>query len=279
VTERKLAEAARVLARQGDANAQYSLGNMYRNGQGVPQDYAESVRWFREAAGQGDAKAQNGLAYMYDTGKGVSQDHAEAVRWYRKAADQGDVPAQSYLGYRYFHGQGVPQDYAEAIRWYRKAAGQGDGAAQSFLTVSYFKGRGVPRNYAEAGYWLGKVVASCFAKTERGPLARGTFIVGLLLGLTTLLVPQRLGRRAPWLPLALLSVTSAIVVAHELSLLALLPRELLGTLSRSPVRVLVLVLFAGLSVISAIGAIVGAVRGSKHSGQLPPPEGSLESPT
>src|SRR5438477_7964199 len=69
-TDRKLGEAASVLAKQGDANAQYSLGNMYRTGQGVRQDYAESVRWFREAAGQGDAKAQNGLAYMYATGKG-----------------------------------------------------------------------------------------------------------------------------------------------------------------------------------------------------------------
>src|SRR5260370_42113148 len=49
-TERKLAEAARLRAEQGDANAQYSLGNMYRNGQGVPEDYAEAVRWFRTAA-------------------------------------------------------------------------------------------------------------------------------------------------------------------------------------------------------------------------------------
>lgn len=354
-TERKLAEAASVLAKQGDANAQYSLGNMYRKGQGVRQDYAESVRWFREAAAQGDAKAQSGLAHMYDTGKGVSQDHAEALRWgrkaadggdakaqshlasmyyygqgvpqdyteavhwyrkaadqgyamaleglaymydtgkgipqdhaeafrwYRKAADQGDAPSQSYLGFCYFRGQGVPQDYAEAFRWYRKAADRGDSAAQSFLSVSYFKGRGVPRNYIEAIHWFGKVAASCFARTERGPLARGTFIVGILLALPVLVVPRRRWGRALWLSLALVSAVLAAAIAHELSILALLPRGLVGTLSKSPGRVLWLALIAGVSVMYAIAAVVEARRGSKRSGdqgQPPtPPEGSLESPT
>src|SRR5882724_3270144 len=57
-TERKLAEAARVIrvrAEQGEADAQYSLGNSYRKGEGVPRDYAEAVRWYGKAAEQGDA--------------------------------------------------------------------------------------------------------------------------------------------------------------------------------------------------------------------------------
>ncbi len=33
----------RVLAEQGDAKAQFSLGVMYRNGQGVTQDYAAAT--------------------------------------------------------------------------------------------------------------------------------------------------------------------------------------------------------------------------------------------
>jgi len=48
----------RPLAKQGDADAQYSLGVMYHKGQGVPQDYQEAVRWFRLAAEQGDTVAQ-----------------------------------------------------------------------------------------------------------------------------------------------------------------------------------------------------------------------------
>ena len=34
----------------GNAGAQLNLGLMYYNGQGVPQDYAESYKWYRLAA-------------------------------------------------------------------------------------------------------------------------------------------------------------------------------------------------------------------------------------
>jgi hypothetical protein len=34
---------------------------------------------------------------MYGTGTGVPQDYAEAVKWYRMAAEQGDAEAQSRL--------------------------------------------------------------------------------------------------------------------------------------------------------------------------------------
>ena len=46
--------------------------------------------------------------------EGVPQNYAEAVKWYRLAADQGDASAQFNLGVMYDKGQGVPQDYAEA---------------------------------------------------------------------------------------------------------------------------------------------------------------------
>ena len=68
---------------------------------------------------------------MYDEGEGVPQDDAEAVRWYRLAAEQGDATAQYNLGLMYDEGEGVPQDDAEAVRWYRLAAEQGDASAQS----------------------------------------------------------------------------------------------------------------------------------------------------
>ena len=41
------------LAEKGNANAQYDLGMMYRNGQGVTQDYTEAFKWSRLAAAQG----------------------------------------------------------------------------------------------------------------------------------------------------------------------------------------------------------------------------------
>ena len=74
------------LAEQGNASAQFSLGVMYNNGQGVKQDDVEAVKWYRKAAKQGDASAQFNLGDMYADGRGVKQDDVEAVKWFRKAA-------------------------------------------------------------------------------------------------------------------------------------------------------------------------------------------------
>ena len=38
--------------------AQLNLGLMYAQGQGVPQDYKEEIKWYRLIAEQGNADAQ-----------------------------------------------------------------------------------------------------------------------------------------------------------------------------------------------------------------------------
>ena len=48
-------------ADQGHANAQYNLGNMYYQGQGVPQNTSEALRWLHKAQVQGDEKAKQGI--------------------------------------------------------------------------------------------------------------------------------------------------------------------------------------------------------------------------
>ncbi len=78
----------RALAEQGDASAQYNLGVMYADGEGVPQDDTEAGRWYRLAADQGVADAQYNLGVMYGTGQGVPQDYVEAHIWYNLAGAQ-----------------------------------------------------------------------------------------------------------------------------------------------------------------------------------------------
>ena len=80
----------RPLAEQGDATAQYNLGQMYIDGQGVPQDYTEAVKLYRLAAEQGDADAQNNLGFMYGNGEGVLQDNVLAHMWYNLGAANGN---------------------------------------------------------------------------------------------------------------------------------------------------------------------------------------------
>ena len=90
-------EATQSIAEEGNAEAQYTLGEMYRRGQGVAQDYSEAARWWRAAAEQGHADAQYNLGVMYVNGDGVTQDYSESVRWFRSAAEQGDATAQFNL--------------------------------------------------------------------------------------------------------------------------------------------------------------------------------------
>ena len=48
-------------AAQGSTYAQYRLGSMYENGEGVPKDAAKSVEWYQKAAAQGNPNAQYAL--------------------------------------------------------------------------------------------------------------------------------------------------------------------------------------------------------------------------
>jgi TPR repeat protein len=66
---------------------------MYKNGQGVPQNSAEAVRWYRLAAGQGHAEAQHYLGSMHNAGRGVLRNYVEAYKWYALSAAQGDTKA------------------------------------------------------------------------------------------------------------------------------------------------------------------------------------------
>ena len=70
---------------------------MYAAGRGMPEDDAESVRWFRMAAEQGAAHAQGNLGIMYANGEGVVQNDARAYLWFNlaAAASQGDERAKA----------------------------------------------------------------------------------------------------------------------------------------------------------------------------------------
>ncbi|GBL24036.1 secretory immunoglobulin A-binding protein EsiB [Opitutia bacterium] len=54
--------------------------------------------------------AQTLLGHAYFNGEGVQQDQALAISWYRKAAEQGLAEAQYNLGGCYANGIGVAKD-------------------------------------------------------------------------------------------------------------------------------------------------------------------------
>jgi uncharacterized protein len=130
-------------ARQGDARAQFQLGELYFQNMGIPPE--EASKWFWKAAEQGHAGAQYFLGiYFFSAGGGeVSK---EAIQWFQKSARQGYPPAQRLLGSCYWSGDGVKKNLREALKWFRKSAAQGDGESLFRLGVGYAEGSGVKKS-------------------------------------------------------------------------------------------------------------------------------------
>ena len=167
-----LPEELQQAAEQGSDVAQFALGDMYYNGEGVAKDLAAAARWYRKAADQGNDSAQFALGDMYYYGEGVANDLVAAARWYRKAADQGNDSAQFALGYVYYFGEGVANDLVAAVRWYRKAADQGNDSAQFALGYVYYFGEGVAKDLAAAARWYRKAAdqGNDFAQAALGDM-------------------------------------------------------------------------------------------------------------
>lgn len=134
----KLEKAAgwyRKAAEQGHAAAQYQLALMLSAGVALPQDVPEALRWLRQAAASGNSDAQNRLGALHEDGFGVAQDAALAAHWYALAAAQGHVLGQYNLGQCYELGLGVPPDRSQAEHWYASAEAQGDLLAHKALAA------------------------------------------------------------------------------------------------------------------------------------------------
>ena len=87
--EQQQRQKLRALVEQGDAGAQNNLGVLLERGlMGFHQDDTKAVPWYRRAANQGNAQAQFNLGRMYGNGQGVPQDYVEVHMWYNLAAAQ-----------------------------------------------------------------------------------------------------------------------------------------------------------------------------------------------
>jgi TPR repeat protein len=105
-------------------------------------------------AWMGDPAAQYALALALSRGDGVTEDDAAALEWFRKAAERGHAKACMTMSRLYFTGDGVPQDDKLGAEWLRRAASGGSSFAQAMTGLLYMGGIGVAQDTAEAEYWL-----------------------------------------------------------------------------------------------------------------------------
>ncbi len=139
----------------GDGNALFEAGKRYTDGDIVPRDLQQAVKWYSKAAEAGHAPAQYRLGNFFEKGHGVEADPATAAKWYEKAATQGNALAMHNLAV--LNAMGVVSgdaDMVAAIDWFEKAANLGVKDSQVNLGILYTKGMGVKEDLEKAYKWF-----------------------------------------------------------------------------------------------------------------------------
>ena len=127
-------EIWRPLARRGDADAAFNLGQAYRLGRGVPLNLAEAQGWFERAARTGHVDAQTTLGLLlFQNG-----NRTGGLRWLKSGADGGDARAQLVYGTALYNGDGIPRDPVRAYAYVSRAAAQGLAPALTTLEAMEF---------------------------------------------------------------------------------------------------------------------------------------------
>lgn len=148
-------------AQNGNAEAEYMIGEMAAGGLGTPRSYQLAAQWYgmAAAAGQRHAYITLGLLYLHGAGaeedlSAIPADPARAAGYLEVAAAQGDKEAQYLMGQLYMTGTGVPKDVDKAHDYTIKAARRGVPGAAFNAGVLALRGGDTPENLIEAYKWF-----------------------------------------------------------------------------------------------------------------------------
>ena len=160
------------------------LGDFYRDGIGIEQNYEAASHYYQWAADNGDVEAMMSLSKLYEEGLGVEKNEEFAAalkaRWWetiqwnvygimpldmaKEQAKEGSEEAMYQLGQRYQQGNGVDQNVEVASDWWHKAAMKGHVPACHDLGIYYV----FTKHDIENGLkWLGKSAAAEYALSYR----------------------------------------------------------------------------------------------------------------
>ena len=158
-------------ADSGQDLARWKLGEMYADGQGVPQDDLKAYHYFnqlvedydedqpdrRNLSAISNAFVAVGVYCLNGIPKSeVRPDPQRAHELFQYAATIfGDPNAQYNLAHMYMVGAGgLAKDNTAAVRWLAVAAQKGHAPSEALLGHMLFLGDGVPRQRARGLMWL-----------------------------------------------------------------------------------------------------------------------------
>lgn len=91
-----------LLARRGDRDAQYYVGNAFEEGRVTHKDLNQAFDWYSKAAQQDQHDAQYKLGYFYENGLGINRDTNKAMMWYKRAAENSCSQVRDRLNQQAF---------------------------------------------------------------------------------------------------------------------------------------------------------------------------------
>ncbi len=157
-------------AREGNVAAQWKLGRMYAEGEGVRRDDLKAYQHFSEIANRHadvspDSPNARVVAQAFVALGGyhlagipntrVKRDPTRATEMFHYAAAYfDDADAQYHLGRIFSEGVAGPRDLHQAARWFNLAAEKGHVPAQARLGQMLFNGDGVPRQGPRGLMWM-----------------------------------------------------------------------------------------------------------------------------
>ncbi len=157
---RALREALkRIEANSSDAAAMTLVGEIYRQGLGVPANQKIATEWYERAAERGDMNATYALAIALLDDASGRRDPAKAGVLLRQAAAAGNAAANYNLALALL-ATGQADDESRAIVALETAAKGGIPDALHALATLAKQGRGMPKSDAQAAQWLAKAASA-----------------------------------------------------------------------------------------------------------------------
>lgn len=138
------------MAENGDPDAQYLVGKLYRDGPVLIPDSVGAGYWFDQAARQGYVPAQYALGQLYLTDDAEVHNTELGIQWLEYAVHHGSDHAAYQLGKEYLRRKVVEMNTAKAMEYLAQSAESGNQYAQYTLGKLYLD----RQDREQAHYWF-----------------------------------------------------------------------------------------------------------------------------